>query len=71
MPAFTCKAMGDVILEVAEANPGCNMTVLCGHTHGHGVADLLPNLRAYTGDAEYGRVDFRVVNIDQTNVTVT
>jgi predicted MPP superfamily phosphohydrolase len=71
MPAFTCKAVGDVILEVAEGNPGCNMTVLCGHTHGEGVADILPNLRVYTGDAEYGRVGYRIVSIGQTEVTVT
>jgi predicted MPP superfamily phosphohydrolase len=71
MPAFTCKAVGDVILEVAKANQGCNITVLCGHTHGQGVADILPNLRTYTGEAEYGRVDFRVVSIDRAGVSVT
>jgi hypothetical protein len=30
------------------------MTVLCGHTHGAGRAQLLPNLEVKTGGADYG-----------------
>jgi hypothetical protein len=30
------------------------MTVLCGHTHSGGEAELLPNLRVLTGVARYG-----------------
>ena len=70
LPGFSCKAMGDLLRETAEANPECAITVLCGHTHGNGVADILPNLRVYTGEASYGRVDFKVVEVDESNMTV-
>ena len=42
-----------VLLEAMQANPGKRMTVLCGHTHGAGEAQLLPNLHVPTGGAEY------------------
>jgi predicted phosphohydrolase len=71
LPGFTCKAMGDLLAETAMATPECDITVLCGHTHGTGVADILPNLRAFTGEAQYGRVDFKVVEIDDRSVRVT
>jgi Icc protein len=28
--------------------------VVCGHTHGGGAVDVLPNLRVLTGAADYG-----------------
>jgi len=31
------------------------LTVVCGHTHGAGETQVLPNLLAITGGAEYGR----------------
>ncbi|MCP4692550.1 MAG: phosphoesterase [Desulfobacterales bacterium] len=55
LPHFSCKAAGDVLVEMMEAHPDRRMTVLCGHTHGGGVADILPNLRVLTGAAVYGR----------------
>jgi len=67
---ITCKAMGDLLRETAEANPGCAMTVLCGHTHGTGVADILPNLRVYTGEARCGRVQFKRVDMTGGDVVV-
>ncbi len=54
LPHFGCKAVGDVLLEAMQSHPGQRMTVLCGHTHGAGVADILPNLRVRTGGAVYG-----------------
>ncbi len=54
LPWFTCKAVGDVLLEGAEAHPQRTIEILCGHTHGAGVAQVLPNLRVITGGAEYG-----------------
>jgi 3',5'-cyclic-AMP phosphodiesterase len=54
-PHFASKAMGDVLLEMAAANPHRTVEVLCGHTHGIGECQPLPNLRIYTGGAEYGR----------------
>ncbi len=38
-----------------EAHPDREMTVLCGHTHGEGEAQILPNLKVLTGGAEYGK----------------
>ncbi len=54
LPYFTCKAVGDALLELARANADRDITVLCGHTHGAGTAEILPNLRVWTGAAEYG-----------------
>ena len=55
LPHFTCKAVGDALLEAMAAAPDHRMTVLCGHTHGGGEAQVLPNLRVLTGDARYGQ----------------
>jgi 3',5'-cyclic AMP phosphodiesterase CpdA len=55
LPHFTCKAVGDVLREVMEARPDRDLTVLCGHTHGEGFVEILPNLRVRTGGAVYGR----------------
>lgn len=54
LPHFTCKSVGDVLVEVMQANPATSMTVLCGHTHGAGTAEILPNLVVETGPAVYG-----------------
>jgi 3',5'-cyclic AMP phosphodiesterase CpdA len=54
LPFFTCKATGDVLRTTFSAHPSIRATVLCGHTHSSGQADILPNLRVLTGAAEYG-----------------
>jgi 3',5'-cyclic-AMP phosphodiesterase len=54
LPHFTCHAVGQVILETMAARPDKRLTVLCGHTHGQGEVEPLPNLRVITGGAEYG-----------------
>ncbi len=54
LPFFTCKAVGDVLLKLVQDRPKCQVTVLCGHTHNEGIAQILPNLRVLTGSAEYG-----------------
>ena len=54
LPFFTCKAVGDVLYRLIQNRPNCQLTVLCGHTHHEGVAQILPNLRVLTGSAEYG-----------------
>ncbi len=54
LPFFTCKAVGDVVYELMENRPNSQLTVLCGHTHHEGIAQVLPNLRVLTGSAEYG-----------------
>jgi predicted MPP superfamily phosphohydrolase len=55
LPFFSCKAMGDVLAEAMRNHPDKRMTVLCGHTHGGGRSEILPNLVTFTGPAEYGR----------------
>jgi Icc protein len=53
LPFFGCKATGDVLRQAMLAYPDRQMTVLCGHTHGAGQAQILPNLTVYTGGASY------------------
>jgi 3',5'-cyclic-AMP phosphodiesterase len=53
-PHFTCRAVGDAILEVMAARPDKRLTVLCGHTHGQGECQPLANVQIITGGAEYG-----------------
>jgi predicted phosphohydrolase len=53
-PHFTCKAMGDAILEVMRDFPSRQLTVLCGHTHGAGETQPLENVHILTGAATYG-----------------
>jgi predicted phosphohydrolase len=55
LPHFSCQAMGEMIVDVMAARPNCRLTVLCGHTHGHGQYSPLPNVRVLTGGATYGR----------------
>lgn len=54
LPFFSCKAVGEVLREAMIVNPNRAMTVLCGHTHGSGEAQLLPNLQVFTGGTAYG-----------------
>ncbi|WP_149113690.1 metallophosphoesterase family protein [Limnoglobus roseus] len=53
LPHFTCKAVGDVMAVAMAGAPDRDMTVLCGHTHGGGEVEMLPNLHVLTGGAEY------------------
>ena len=53
LPFFSCKAVGDVLVDVARSRPRCQILVLCGHTHGGGELQVLENLRVVTGAAEY------------------
>jgi len=54
LPHFSCKAVGDVMKEVMQSKPDSYLTVLCGHTHGSGKAQILNNLEVRTGEAIYG-----------------
>ncbi|MGB1289177.1 MAG: metallophosphoesterase, partial [Aggregatilineales bacterium] len=53
LPHFACKAAGDVLLELVPQYPDCEVTVLCGHTHGRGEAQVFSNLTVLTGGAVY------------------
>lgn len=55
LPHFTCAAVGRVLRAAAERWPARRIQVLCGHTHGEGVAQLRDNLIVRTGGAEYRR----------------
>ncbi len=61
LPYFSCKAVGDVLLETAGAYPHCDLLVLCGHTHGGGEVRVLENLRVLTGPAEYGKPEIQQI----------
>lgn len=54
LPLFAAQAAGDVLREVMAERPDSTLLVLCGHTHGAGFVDILPNLRVLTGGATYG-----------------
>jgi Icc-related predicted phosphoesterase len=54
LPHFTCQTAGDALAEAMRAYPDREMTVLCGHAHGAGEAQIMPNLRVLTGGAVYG-----------------
>ncbi len=54
-PHFTCRAIGDVLLETMPRFPDRHLTVYCGHTHSPGHIRPLPNLEVFTGEAKYGQ----------------
>ncbi len=56
LPHYSCKAMGDLLLDVMGSRPDRDVTVLCGHTHVEARAEILPNLRVWTGGAHYGAI---------------
>ncbi|MFO0904647.1 MAG: metallophosphoesterase [Pirellulales bacterium] len=53
-PHFTCKAIGDALLEIMDQHPRNQLTVLCGHTHGVGECRPRDNIEIFTGGAAYG-----------------
>jgi predicted phosphohydrolase len=54
LPHFSSRAVGEVLRRAALDRPDRRIRVLCGHTHGGGTAEILPNLKVITGAAEYG-----------------
>jgi Icc protein len=54
LPHFTCKAIGDAILEIMRPQPDKKLTVYCGHTHSPGICEPLPNVVVHTAGAKYG-----------------
>jgi 3',5'-cyclic AMP phosphodiesterase CpdA len=61
LPHFSSKIVGEVLLEAAGAHPRTEVTVVCGHTHGEGTAQMLPNLVVRTGGAAYGKPGLQAV----------
>lgn len=60
-PFFVCGAIGDALSEIASSNPTRQYTVLCGHTHHDGDAEILPNLHVHTGYSRYGTIDIESI----------
>lgn len=54
LPHFACQAVGERLTGIMRDHPTRKLTVLCGHTHSSGVAQILPNLTVHTGAAVYG-----------------
>jgi predicted phosphohydrolase len=54
LPHFGCAAAGEALAQIMRSRAEQRMLVLCGHTHGRGVARILPNLLCKTGGAVYG-----------------
>ncbi|MFO7653178.1 MAG: metallophosphoesterase [Candidatus Krumholzibacteriia bacterium] len=69
-PGFTCKAVGDLLLQTARDNPRCEIVVLCGHTHGSGRCTMLPNLEIVTAAGDYGTTSLNLVAWDRHTITV-
>jgi len=55
LPLYTCHAVGEVLKHTMQTRPERELLVLCGHTHGRGQAQILPNLTVFSGGADYGR----------------
>ena len=53
LPHFSSKAVGDVLLTMADRYPQKRLIVLCGHTHVASESYLRPNLQVLSGAAEY------------------
>ena len=61
LPGFTCKAMGDLLSELAVVYPQRQISVLCGHTHSAGRASPATNMHVRTGAARYGHPGFELL----------
>lgn len=65
LPFYSCKAIGDMLLEVMKNYPNCQMTVLCGHTHEKADVKILDNLRVRVKESGYGSWwDATIINLE-------
>jgi 3',5'-cyclic AMP phosphodiesterase CpdA len=72
VPWFSSKAMGDMLLEIADAHPHRKILVLCGHTHSSGVYSPRPNLLVLTGEAVYYSPNLAgILDITDEGITVS
>lgn len=53
LPYFGSKVIGDVLMNIAQANPAIAFLVLCGHTHDEATFQPVSNLIVEVGKAEY------------------
>ncbi|MCX6578037.1 MAG: metallophosphoesterase [Candidatus Aminicenantes bacterium] len=61
LPHFSAKVVGETLVRIMEKHPDRQLTVLCGHTHSGGVAQVLSNLVVYTAQAVYGNPDIQKI----------
>ena len=61
LPHFSCKIVGEILKKHMSQFPEKKMTVLCGHTHSSGQAQILENLVVLTGAATYGEPAIQVL----------
>ncbi|MCK5127319.1 MAG: metallophosphoesterase family protein [candidate division Zixibacteria bacterium] len=61
LPHYSCKAVGDVIVQIMEQHSEKHLTVLCGHTHTKCELSVLPNLLVLTGAAQYSNPEIQKV----------
>lgn len=54
LPHFANQAVGQRLATIMADHPKHQLTILCGHTHSDGTAQILPNLIVHTGEATYG-----------------
>jgi hypothetical protein len=54
LPFYTCKALGDALLDVMGKRPACELTVLCGHSHDECHVRPAANIRVLVRNAGYG-----------------
>lgn len=71
LPGFSCRALGEELGAVARKHPDTRFTVLCGHTHGEGTAEIMPNLTVHTQAAEYGAPSYRLVTAGREGVVIS
>ena len=64
LPFFSSKATGDVLAEIAKANPKIELLVLCGHTHNEACYKPLDNLIIQVGKADYCSLEIqKIINV--------
>lgn len=69
LPHFSCKAMGEMMLEIMKNRPSAHLTVLCGHTHSPGSVQISDNIKVFTGGAEYGKPEIQSVGFVDGNIS--
>ena len=55
IPDFSCRSVGDILLQFCKENPTKQVTVFCGHGHSPGEVWMSSNLFVRTARAEYKR----------------
>jgi 3',5'-cyclic AMP phosphodiesterase CpdA len=69
LPFFTCKAVGDALVDVAQDYPDSHVTVLCGHTHSSSKIQIAHNLDVVTGHARYEKPTIqKIIEISDTDL---